>query len=82
MCGKHGDVGEGDGDEQKSEEDGKVKNEAESDEDNLPLTQFFCLSIDSKGLFGGKKRISLRFDILPYPHCGDFTISPFYHSNI
>ena len=82
MCGKHGDVGEGDEDEHKSEEDGKVKNEAESDEDNLPLTQVFRLSTGGKVLVEGKKIIPLGFDIFPYPHCSNLIISLFHHSTI
>ena len=40
---KRGDVGDGEYEEHKYEEDGKVKNEAESDEENLPMTQIFRL---------------------------------------
>ena len=29
----------------------------------------------------GKKRTTFSFDILPYPHCGEFTISPFHYMN-
>ena len=45
---KRGYVGEGEEEEHKSEEDRKSKNEAESDEGNLPLTQIFCLSMGGK----------------------------------
>ena len=74
------DVGEqGEEEEHKYEEDGKGQNEAEIDEENLPLTQLVHLGTGAKGLVEGKKRIPLRFNILPYPHCGKFTISPFHH---
>ena len=41
---KCGDVGEGEEEENKSEEYGKGKNEAESDENNLPLNQIFFIN--------------------------------------
>ena len=81
MYGKIGDVGEGEEEERKSEEYGKGVNEAESDEVNLPLTQIFHLSMGGEGLVEGKKRITLRFDLSPYPHCGKFTISLFHYMN-
>ena len=76
---KNRDVGEGKEEEYKSEEDEKGKHEAENDEENLPLNHIFCLSTSGKGIVEGKKRIPLRFDILPYPHYGKFTISPFHY---
>ena len=58
------------------------KNEAEMDEDNLPLTQLVHLSTVGKVVVKGKKIIQMRFEISPYPYCGKFTISPFHHSII
>ena len=81
MCGKCGDLGEGQEEEYKSEEDRKGKNKPESDEDKIPLNQIFRLSTGGKGVVEGKERTTFSFDILPYPHCGEFTISPFHYMN-
>ena len=48
FVGNSGDVGVGEEEEHKSEEDGKGAIEAEIDEDNFPLREFLCLSTGGK----------------------------------
>ena len=79
---KRGDIGELEEEEHKYEEDDKGEIEAESDEYNLPMTHIFRLSMGGKGVVESRKRIPLCFDISPYSHCNEFTISTFHHSTI
>ena len=58
-----------------SEEGSKGENSVESYEDNLLLNQVLSLSTGEKVVVESKKTIPLSSDILPYAHCGEFTIS-------
>ena len=60
---------QGEEEEHRYEEDGKSRNGAEIDIDNLPLTQLVHLVTGGKVLVEGKKIIPLSFDISPCPHC-------------
>ena len=57
-------------DEHRYEKDRKGENEAEIDEENLPMTQIVRFSKDGKGVVEGKKKIPSIFYIPSYPYCG------------